>query len=196
MATNQKGPGKSRSAPKPTLVSDDLEPISLKDELESEAVEPVEVESVQVESVEVEPIEVERFAAPPVEIESIDTIETETVKPAPEPVLIEKAVAVAVAVVATTLPPPSAAPSGELDPGAWPLKTFDLFSENAAALFDLALALGKAESVSDALELQSRFVSERYSTLVRQAEEFAELTRRLTFEATAPVRLSISTFVA
>lgn len=194
MATNQKGPGKSRSAPKPTLVSDDLEPISLKDELESEAVEPVEVESVQVESVEVEPIEVERFAAPPVEIESIDTIETKTVEPAPEPVLIEKAVAVAV--VATTLPPPSAAPSGELDPGAWPLKTFDLFSENAAALFDLALALGKAESVSDALELQSRFVSERYSTLVRQAEEFAELTRRLTFEATAPVRLSISTFVA
>lgn len=182
MATNQKGPGKSRSVQKPSVVSDVEEPISLKDELEAEIVvaEPAIVEE----------------AAAPVEIQSIEEIETFAAEPVPEPASIGTTVALAVVATPAALQAASpAAASAEFDPGAWPLKTFDVISENAAAVFDLALALGKAESVSDALELQSRFVSERYSTLVRQAGEFAELTRRLAFEA-SPVRLSISAFVA
>ena len=84
----------------------------------------------------------------------------------------------------------------EFDLSAWPLKTLDLFSENAAAVLDFTAALGKAKSLSDVIELQSRFASERYSTLLRQTNEIAELTRRFTFDASAPVRLSFSAFLA
>lgn len=186
MATNHKGPGKSRSVPKPSPLSEPEELISLKDELEAETVglEPAEADDV--------------VAFSPAEIESIDTIEAIAAEPVPEPVALGTSVAVAIVATPAPLQPATSGGvvSAELDPGAWSLKTFDLFNENAAAVFDLAVALGKAESVSDALELQSRFVSERYSTLVKQAGEFAELTRRLAFEASAPVRLSISAFVA
>ncbi|MGA3311348.1 MAG: phasin family protein [Xanthobacteraceae bacterium] len=72
---------------------------------------------------------------------------------------------------------------------------FDLFSANAAAVLDFATALGQAKSLTDAIELHSRFANERYSTLLRQTNEIAELTRRSTFAATAPVRLSIGAFV-
>ena len=110
--------------------------------------------------------------------------------------------AVVVGVVATLGASPSFNSPGvkksdaEFDLSAWPLKTLDLFSENAAAVLDLAVALGKAKSLSDAIELQSHFVSERYSTFLRQTNEIAELTRRFTFDASAPVRLSFSTFMA
>lgn len=187
MATNSKGPVKSRPAPKPASIS--LAPISLKEELESD--EPVDA-----------PVASSFDATPPAEIESVAAEPLEPVAFVAEPALVAETepVVVAAAVVASVAPPalftPPPAAAGALDPSEWPLKTFDLFNENAAAVLDLALALGKAQSVSDAFELQSRFASERYSTLVKQANEFVELTRRLTLEASAPVRLSFSAFVA
>ena len=84
----------------------------------------------------------------------------------------------------------------EFDLSAWPLNVFDLFNANAAAVLDFATALGQAKSLTDAIELHSRFANERYSTLLRQTNEFAELMRRSTFAATAPVRLSVGAFVA
>lgn len=130
-------------------------------------------------------LEAEEAAAAPVSIESF----------AAEPVSVE---AVAVSVTAELAPPRtrSATSSAELDPSAWPLKTLDLMNENAVAILDFAAALGKATSLSDAIEAQSRFASERYSALLRQATEMSELTRRFTFDASAPVRLSFSAFLA
>ncbi|OAI22006.1 hypothetical protein A1351_20730 [Methylosinus sp. R-45379] len=78
-----------------------------------------------------------------------------------------------------------------LDPSLWSLKTFDLVNENATAVFDLALALGQARSVSDALEAQSRFASERYSTFLKRANELVELSSRW-----SPFRFAVSAFVA
>jgi hypothetical protein len=57
-------------------------------------------------------------------------------------------------------------------------------------------ALGQAKSPTDAIELHSRFASERYSTLLRQTNEIAELMRRSTFAATTSVRLSVGPLVA
>ena len=73
---------------------------------------------------------------------------------------------------------------------------FDLFSANTAAVLDFAAALGQAKSLTDAIELQSHFASERYSTLLRQTNEIAELMRRSTFDANAPARLSFRAFGA
>lgn len=185
MATNFKGPTKAR-------VTQKTPPISLKDELDAE--DPVEAPvdtpyaapaAVDVESVAAEPVAVVQTIEP-------ETVEPEIFEPVAEPVVFATAVTASVAPVA---PPASGAAPAALDPSALPLKTLDLFNENAAAMLDFALALGKAKSVGDALELQSRFASERYSSLVRQAGEFADLTRRLAFQ-TNPVKLSFSAFIA
>lgn len=198
MATHFKGPTKAR------VTTQKIAPISLKDELDAE--EPVEAPAdtpyaasapVDVESVAAEPaaiIEtVEAVAAEP-EILEPAIIAPEIVEPPAAPVIA------AAAVTASVAPPaPADAASGSapaaLDPSALQLKTLDLFNENAAAVLDFALALGSAKSVGDALELQSRFASERYSSLVRQAGEFADLTRRLAFQS-GPVKLSFSAFIA
>jgi len=84
----------------------------------------------------------------------------------------------------------------EFDPRAWPLNMLALFTTNAAAVLDFATALGHAKSLSDAIELQSRFASERYSTLLRQSNEIAESMRRSTFGPNAPVHLSVCAFIA
>jgi hypothetical protein len=166
MPTHNKSHVKSR-------VTQKSAPISLKDELDAE--EPIEAPADTP------------FAAP-VEIEPDVAEPAVTVEPA-----------VVAAVVTTSVVPSASEPAPEtaalaLDPTALPLKTLDLINENAAAVLDFALALGKAESVGDALELQSRFASERYSSLVRQAGELADLTRRLAFQS-GPMKLGFSAFV-
>ncbi|ATQ67565.1 MULTISPECIES: phasin family protein [Methylosinus] len=194
MATHFKGPAKPR-APK-------VAPISLKDELDAD--EPVAppadtpfaapsdttfadtivsaLEAEPVASEAVAPAEIlEPATAANIIIEPLAAVEPEPSPAAAEPLVIVAAVT-------------SAAPA-TLDASALPLKTLDLFNENAAAMMDFALALGAAKTVGDALELQSRFASERYSSLVRQAGEVAELTRRLAFQH-APFKLRVSTFVA
>jgi cell division septation protein DedD len=126
---------------------------------------------------------------------------TRPIKPAPakapaaprsdaaEPLVIEPAEAVVLrAAPAPSAPPPemtiSAAVSTQNpDIKALPLKTLDLLGENAAALFDFAAELGKVKSLADAIDLQSRFASERYSTFLRQSDEIAELTRQIALGA-------------
>jgi cell division septation protein DedD len=187
MATNFKGPTKAR-------VTQKTPPISLKDELDAEdPVEaPVDTPYAAPAAVEVESVASESIASEPVAITvEADIVEPEIiVEPAAQPVVVA-----VTASVAPPAPPVSSAAPAALDPSALPLKTLDLFNENAAAMLDFALALGTAKSVGDALELQSRFASERYSSLVRQAGEFADLTRRLAFQS-SPVKLSFSGFIA
>jgi hypothetical protein len=166
MTTNQKFRGRLRHAA-------DREPISIQAEIADDYEEAV------TEPVALAPAAAEQVAAEPVEV---------------------KAVAVSIAATLGALPPgtsPEANKSdAEFDLSAWPLNVFDLFSANAAAVLDFATALGQAKSLTDAIELQSRFASERYSTLLRQTNEIAELMRRSTFGANAPVHLSVRAFIA
>jgi hypothetical protein len=166
MTTNQKLPGKSRPAAS-------REPISIQaeiaDDYQRAVAEPVAPETPAAEQVAAEPVELK---------------------------------AAAVSVTATLGELPSLKTSeeersgAEFDPRAWSLKTLDLFSENAAAILDFTAALMQAKSLTDAIELQSRFARERYSTLLRQTNEVAELTRRITLDPVAPVRLSFRAFAA
>lgn len=113
---------------------------------------------------------------------------------AAEPVEVKALVASAPASNASPVVKSSGKPGDEFNACDLSLKTLDLISENTVAILDYAAALGKAESVSDAIDLQSRFASQRYSTLIRQTTEIAELTRRFAFGLSAPVRLSFSAF--
>jgi len=166
MTMNQKSPGKSTPAA-------NREPISIQAEIADS------YEEVVAEPAALAPMAAEQVAAELVEI---------------------KAVAVSIAATLGSLPsrasPEANKSYAEFDLRAWPLNMFDLFSANAAAVLDFATAIGQARSLTDAIELQSRFASERYSTLLRQTNEIAELMRRSTFAATTPVRLSVGPFVA
>jgi hypothetical protein len=177
MTTNQKFRGRLRPAA-------DREPISIQaeiaDDYEEAVAEPVVPAPVTNEQVTAEPVAFEAIAA----------------EQAIEPVEV-KAVATAKSGESDTFESQGAEKSQvEFDLSAWPLNVFDLFNANAAAVLDFATALGQAKSLTDAIELHSRFANERYSTLLRQTNEFAELMRRSTFAATAPVRLSVGAFVA
>ena len=160
---------KFRGRPRPAA---NREPISIQAEIADdyeEAVTPVAIAPVAAEQVAAELVEV-------------------------------KALAVSIATTLDALPsgtsPEANKSDAEFDLSAWPLNVFDLFSANAAAVLDFATALGKAKSLTDAIELQSRFASERYSTLLRQTNEIAELMRRSTLAANAPIHLSVRGFVA
>ncbi|WP_166143927.1 phasin family protein [Methylosinus sp. RM1] len=195
MATHTRGSSKRPAPPKEP-------PITLKDALdddEPEAPPPAssapaaEIEAVAaaLEAVEIETV---TAALEPVEL-GVTTAEPviETSEPALE--IVSEPIAeapIALAVIATTIETPAPKPEAiALDPSLWPLKTIDLVNENAAAVFDLALALGQARTVGDALEAQSRFASERYSTFVKRANEFVELSSRW-----SPFRFAVSAFVA
>ena len=166
MTTNQKSPGKSTQAAH-------LEPISIQAEIADG------YEEVVAEPTALAPMAAEEVAAELVEI---------------------RAVAVSIAATLGALPsgtsPEANKSDAEFDLRAWPLNVFDLCSANAAAVLDFAAALGQAKSLTDAIELQSSFASERYSTLLRQTNEIAELMRRSTFTTNGPVRLSVRGFVA
>lgn len=166
MTTNQKSPGESTPAADRESISGQAEIV----DVYKEAV---------TERAFLEPAAAERIAADDVEVK-----------------------AVAVSVIATLGGSPSfASPEAnksdaEFDLSAWPLNMVDLFSANAAAVLDFAIAFGQAKSLSDAVELQSRFASERYSTLLRQTNEIAELMRRSTLGGNAPVYLRVRAFIA
>ncbi len=167
MTMNQKSPGKSTPPA-------NRESISIQAEIADS------YEEVVAEPAALAPMAAEQVAAELVEI---------------------KAVAVSIAATLGSLPsrasPEANKSDAEFDLRAWPLNMFDLFSANAAAVLDFATAIGQAKSLTDAIELQSRFASERFSTLLRQTNEIAELMRRCSaFGTNGPVRLSVRAFVA
>ncbi|MBG0811896.1 phasin family protein [Methylosinus sp. H3A] len=194
MATHTRGSSKRPPAPTPKEP-----PITLKDALDDDEPEaaqqqpapPAEIEAV---AAALEPVEVALSAAEPI----VETFLETVAEPAPETPILETVAEPAVepplapvTIVAAKIETSVAKPALPLDPSLWPLKTIDLVNENTAAVFDLALALGQARSMGDALEAQSRFASERYSTFVKRANEFVELSSRW-----SPFRFAVSAFVA
>ncbi len=134
-------------------------------------------EDVSVEAVALAPEAAESVVVGPV------TAEGATVESAEA-----TSVTVSIAAAAGEPPPcwksPGASNSDEgFDVSAWQLKTYDLFNENVAAIFDFLAAIGQAKSLSDVIELNSRFASERYSTLLRQTNDIMELTRLVRLRA-------------
>ena len=54
---------------------------------------------------------------------------------------------------------------------AWAFKSMELWSENAQAMMGFASALGKAKSLTEVVELQSRFATERFNRFAKLAGE-------------------------
>ncbi len=112
----------------------------------------------------------------------------------------EEAVVVASALtVIAPLPGSSGSERGtkvEFDINALPFKTLEFLNDNAAAMFDYAAELSKATSMTEVIELQSRFTKERYSTLIKQINEAAEVARQLALGAGFSVRHSFGSFAA
>jgi cell division septation protein DedD len=181
MTTNQTFRGRLRPAANQAPIPIQAE---IADDYEEVVAEPVALGAAAAEQLTAEPIAIAPVAAEQVAAEPVDV----------------KAVAVSIAATLGSLPSPTSPEANksdaEFDLSAWPLNMLDLFSANAAAVLDFATALGQAKSLTDAIELQSRFASERYSTLLRQTNEIAELMRRSTFAANAPFHLSVRAFIA
>jgi hypothetical protein len=75
----------------------------------------------------------------------------------------------------------------EFDPALWSQKSIDLWAENATAVLDFAERLANAKSIDEVTNLQSRFVSERFDTLLRQSNELITLAQRLFNLSIAPL---------
>jgi hypothetical protein len=64
-------------------------------------------------------------------------------------------------------------PSATPEAAAWAFKGVELWSENAQAMMGFASALGKAKSLTEIVELQSRFATERFNRFAKLAGEVA-----------------------
>jgi len=73
-------------------------------------------------------------------------------------------------------------------------RTMDFWSENAAAFLGFAEEFAKAKSFTEMLELQSRFFTARLESFVKQTNEIADLSRRLTVDATKPLGKGFAVF--
>ena len=201
MATHTRGFSKRPPAPPkepPITLKDALDD----DEPEAAPQEPAPPAAIEAVSAALEPVEVALTTAEPVLEAAAEPVLETAAEPvleiAAEPVLetvaepvVEAPIAPVTILAATIETSVTKRETTPLDPSVWSLKTIDLVNENAAAVFDLALALGQARSVGDALEAQSRFASERYATFVKRANEFVELSSRW-----SPFRFAVAAFVA
>ncbi len=108
------------------------------------------------------------------------TAETET----PTPAIIA---APSTALAVTETKPAGEGAEAAIDPTLWSKKSLDLWSENAAAFLDFTERLAKAKTLDEITSLQSRFVSERLDSLMRQSTELMTLAQRLMSASTAPL---------
>jgi hypothetical protein len=65
----------------------------------------------------------------------------------------------------------ASAPIATPEAAAWAFKSVELWSENAQAMMGFASALGKAKSLTEVVELQSRFATERFNRFAKLAGE-------------------------
>jgi hypothetical protein len=128
--------------------------------------------------------------------------EAVTMDAAPEPAAVEPVAPVAAAaeivdIVSTPLAvieqaaesaAESFSASFDFDASAWSKKSLELWSENANAFLAFAEQLGKAKSFEEAIDLQSRFASERFEAFVRQSQELMAAAKTLTSFAPAAFR--------
>lgn len=104
---------------------------------------------------EIAPAEVEAIAATPAAMET----------PAPvEPVAPVRA-------QAATAEDEFIAASFRFDSAEWTKKSFELWSENATALLDLAEQMARAKTLDEIVSLQSRFATDRLDSFLRQSKD-------------------------
>jgi hypothetical protein len=77
-----------------------------------------------------------------------------------------------------------------------PIRTLDYFAENAFAFFEHAADLSKAASLTEVVELQSNFATERYSTFFKQIESASEIFNHLAKGAGFSIRQNFGLFAA
>lgn len=136
-------------------------------------------------------------AAPPAEeapVVEAAAAEAPVAEPAPEPAFPEPAAAVAeiaqapLAVVEEVVETAKAfSASFQFDTSVWPKKSFELWAESAAAFFELAENVARAQSLEEVVDLQSRFASERFEAFVRQSKELMDFAQNVAVLSAAPL---------
>jgi hypothetical protein len=81
----------------------------------------------------------------------------------------------------------SFAASFKIDSSTLTQKSLALWSENANAFFDFVEQIARAKSFEEAVELQSRFASERLEAFLRQSKDLMESVRDIASLSTAPL---------
>jgi hypothetical protein len=79
------------------------------------------------------------------------------------------------------------AASFKLDSSTFTQKSMELWSENADAFFDFIEKIARAKSFEEAVELQTRFATERLDVLLRQSKELMETARNMASLSAAPL---------
>ena len=131
--------------------------------VKSEPVAPPPAQQVPIESAAVDEAVIAAALAPeaPAVSALVEVVELEAA-----PVLAAQESVAGFAISAST---PSVTPEA----AAWAFKGVELWSENAQAMMGFASALGKAKSLTEVVELQSRFASERFNRFAKLASEVA-----------------------
>ena len=132
--------------------------------VKSEPVAPPPAQQVPIESAAVDEAVIAAALAPqapeaPEASAFVEVIELEAV-----PVVAPQESVAGFAISAST---PIATPEA----AAWAFKSVELWSENAQAMMGFASALGKAKSLTEVVELQSRFAAERFNRFAKLAGE-------------------------
>ncbi len=133
------------------------------------------------------PTETSFAAEAPVETVAPEAVAFEPVQPvAPE---IADSISAPLAVIEEAVESATEAFSASLqfDTSDWSKKSIELWAENAAAFLDLAEEIGKAKSLEDVLDIQSRFASDRFQVFIRQSQELMDLARRVATLSVAPL---------
>lgn len=131
------------------------------------------------------PAEGKRTAASVTEAEAAPTVSAETAPVVVEALspTVEKAPSTALAIAVEL----KSTEAEAFDVAAWSQKSIDLWAENATAMLDFAERLANAKTFDEVTNLQSRFVSERFDTLLRHSNELLTLAQRLFGVSIAPL---------
>jgi hypothetical protein len=137
------------------------------------------------------PPEAKRPAPGVSESEAAPTV-SEAVSQEPAPAAVEAQTPVVMSAPSTALaisepPKPAESEAEGFDPALWQQKSIDLWAENATAFLDFAERLANAKTIDEVTTLQSRFVSDRLDTLLRQSTELMTLAQRLLSFSIAPI---------
>lgn len=129
------------------------------------------------------------FAADAPVVDAVESVALEVVQPvAPAPEIADS-ISAPLAVIEEAVESATEALSASLqfDTSDWSKKSIDLWAENAAAFLDLAEEIGKAKTLEEVLDVQSRFASDRFQAFIRQSQELMDLARRVATFSVAPL---------
>lgn len=135
------------------------------------------------------PQETSFAAEAPVEAVATDHVASEQAAPvAPAPEIVDS-ISTPLAVIEEAVESATEALSAsfQFDTSDWSKKSIDLWAENASAFLDLAEEIGKAKSLEEVLDVQSRFASDRFAAFIRQSQELMDLARRVATLSVAPL---------